>query len=186
MRYRPFFWEDIQVITKADIINQPYSGQYRERIYDISSSWNSHYWTWVRFEDEDFNEWCGEFRGSPRDVALSKKYNKVLVLTSDYLFQVDCDSGELTEYESLPQYQCLTVTPSGDFIIADYYGIEIIESTLKEKRTVESPIKMDTVKFHGWSNNKLLITCYEFLNWNNHVELALDGDTLEITIKDFT
>jgi hypothetical protein len=118
------FLEDKKVINKADIINQPYSGQYKERIYDISSSWNSLNWTWVKFEDEDFNEWCGEFRGSPRAVALSKKHNKVLVLTSDYLFHVDCDNGELIEYESQPQYQCLTVTPSGDFIIADYYSIE--------------------------------------------------------------
>ncbi|PGY04904.1 hypothetical protein [Bacillus sp. AFS031507] len=116
------------MITKAEIINQPFSGQYKERIYDItSSSWNSPNWTWVKFEDEDFNEWCGEFRGSPRDIAVSKKYKTVLVLTSDYLFQVDSDSGELTEYESQPQYQCLTVTPSGDFIIADYYSIEKIE-----------------------------------------------------------
>ncbi|MFJ5625602.1 hypothetical protein ACIQD3_23670 [Peribacillus loiseleuriae] len=172
------------MITKADIINEPYSGQYKERIYDITSSWNSLNWTWVKFEDIDFNEWCGEFRGSPRAVALSKKHNKVLVLTSDYLFQVDCVSGELTEYESQPQYQCLTITPSGDFIIADYYGIEIIKSTIKDKRPLESPIKMDTIKFHGWSNNKLLITCDEILNWSKHVELELDGDTLVITIKD--
>lgn len=180
--YKPFL-EDKKVITKAEIINQPYSGQFKERIYDISSPWNSPNWTWVKFEEEDYHEWCGEFRGSPRAVALSKKYNKVLVLTSDYLFQVDCYSGEITEYESEPQYQCLTVTPLGDFIIADYYGIEKIESTLNDKIPLESPIKMDTIKFHDWSNNKLLITCDEFLNWSNHVELELDGDTLEITVK---
>ncbi|MDR4946072.1 hypothetical protein [Neobacillus cucumis] len=172
------------MITKAEIINQPFSGQYKERIYDIKSSWNSPDWTWVKFEDEDFNEWCGEFRGSPRGVAVSTKYKTVLVLTSDYLFQVDCDSGELTEYESEPQYQCLTVTPSGDFVIADYYHIEKIESSLKDTKRVKSPIKMDTIMFHGWSKNKLLITCDEFLNWDNHLELELDGYTLEITLKD--
>ncbi|MEH7374072.1 MULTISPECIES: hypothetical protein [Neobacillus] len=174
------------MITKAEIINQPFSGQYKERIYDITSSWNSPNWTWVKFEDEDFNEWCGEFRGSPRDIAVSKKYKTVLVLTSDYLFQVDSDSGELTEYESQPQYQCLTVTPSGDFIIADYYSIEKIESSIKDTIPVKSPIKMDTIKFHGWSKNKLLITCDEFLNWDNQLELELDGDTLEIIIKEIT
>ncbi|MGM9988654.1 MAG: hypothetical protein ACI35O_15730 [Bacillaceae bacterium] len=171
------------MITKADIIDLPYSGQYRERIYDIASSWNSPNWTWVKFEDEYFNEWCGAFRGSPREIAISKKHDKVLVLTSDYLFEIDCNSEELTDYESQPQYQCITVTPSGDFIIADYYAIEKIESTLKDKRLLESPIKMDIIKFNGWTNNKLLITCDEFLNWSNHVELELDGDTLEITIK---
>ncbi|MEW9052510.1 MAG: hypothetical protein AB2392_15220 [Neobacillus sp.] len=172
------------MIAKAEIINQPFSGQYEERIYDIKSSWNSPNWTWVKFEDEDFNEWCGEFRGSPWGIAVSTKHKTVLVLTSDYLFQVDCDSGELTEYVSEPQYQCLTVTPSGDFLIADYYDIEKIESSIKYTKPVESPIKMDTIMFHDWSKNKLIITCDEFLNWDNHLELELDGDTLEITVKD--
>lgn len=88
------------------------------------------------------------------------------------------------EYEPKPSYQCLTVTPAGDFIVADYYCIEIIESTLKDKIQVESPIKMDSIKLHGWSKNMLLISCNEFLNWNNYVELELDSETLEITIKD--
>ncbi|SER97520.1 hypothetical protein [Psychrobacillus sp. OK032] len=172
------------MITKAEIINQPYSGQYKEIIYDVSDSLNSQSWTWVKFEDGDFNEWCGEFRGFPRAVALSKKFNIVLVLTSDYLFQIDCQSGELTKYETQPQYQSLTVTPSGVFIIADHYHIEKIESTINDKKPLESPIQMDTINFSGWSNNRLSITCDEFLNWDNHVELELDGDTLEITMKD--
>ncbi|WP_335871883.1 hypothetical protein [Bacillus sp. 2205SS5-2] len=171
------------MITKAEIIAQPYSGEYKERIYDISSPWNSQDWTWIKFTNDDFTDWCGNFRGFPRDVALSKKYNFILVLTSDYLFKIDCHDGELAEYESDPRYQTLTVTPSGDFIIANYYDIQIIKSTLENKIPVESPIKMDTIKFHGWSNNKLSITCDEFLNWDNNVELELDGDTFELTVK---
>lgn len=172
------------MITGVEIINQPNSGQYKERIYDISSPWNSQHWTWVKFENEDFNGWCGEFRGFPRAVELSKKYKIVLVLTSDYLFKIDCHSGELTEYEPQPQYQSLTVTPSGDFIIADYYNIEIIKATLEDKMSVYSPIKMDNIKFDGWSNNTLSISCHEFLNWENHVMLELDGETFKITTKD--
>jgi len=42
---------------------------------------------------------------------------------------------------------------------------------------------MDSIKFQGWNNNKLLITCDEFLNWEHHLELELDGDTLEFTIR---
>lgn len=176
-----------ELITKAEIINQPYSGQYKERIYDVTNPWNSQSWTWVKFENEDFNEWCGEFRGLPRAVALSKKYNNVLVLTSDYLFQMDCLSGEIIEYESNHLYQSLTVTSSGEFIIADYYSIEKIESNLKNKVLLESPLEMmDMIKFNGWSNNKLSITCKEVVNWDNNFVLELDGDTLEITLKDFT
>ena len=48
---------------------------------------------------------------------------------------------------------------------------------------MESPIKMDMIKFEMWSDNELSITCDEFLNWDNHVELELDSETLEITIK---
>lgn len=78
------------MIIKAEVINQPYSGEYNERIYDISSPWNSQSWAWIKFTNEDLTEWCGNFRGFPRDVAVSKKYNSVLVLTSDYLFKLDC------------------------------------------------------------------------------------------------
>jgi hypothetical protein len=171
------------MIIKAEVMTQPYSGEYTEKVYDISSPWNSHHWTWIKFTNDDLTEWCGNFRGFPREVAVSEEYNCVLVLTSDYLFKLDCLSGELTEYESQPQYQSLTVSPSGDFIIADYYDIEVIKSTLDDKIQVDSPIKMDMINFHGWSNNKLSITCDEFLNWN-HVELELDGETFEVTVKD--
>lgn len=141
-----------------------------------------YHWTWVKFTEEAMNEWCGQFRGSKRAVALSKKYNKILVLTSDYLFLIDCKNGELIDYESQPQYQSLTVTPSGDFLIADDYNIEKIGTTLRDKTLIKSPIQMDTIEFKGWSNNKLLITCDEFLNWDHHVQLELDGETFEITL----
>jgi hypothetical protein len=48
---------------------------------------------------------------------------------------------------------------------------------------VESPIKMDMIKFGKWANNKLSIICVEFLNWDNHVELELDSETLKIIMK---
>lgn len=84
------------MIIKADIITQPSSGQYKERIYDIPSTWNSHDWTWVKFLNED---------------------------------------------------------------------------------------NMDSIKFICWANNKLLITCDEFLNCSNHMGLELDDKTFELTIK---
>lgn len=177
------FIKEDEMILNAEIINQPYSGQYKERVYDIPNSWNSQNWTWIRFSDEDFYEWCGEFRGSPINVALSRKYNQVLVLTSDYLYQIDCTNGNIIEYESQPQYRNLTVTPLGYFIVSDCYDIYLIESTLDNKTHLSSPVMMDMIEFNGWYNNKLLITCDEFMNWDNHAELELDGETLEITIK---
>lgn len=171
-----------KVIIEAEIIDQPYSGQYEERIYDIPSPWNSQNWTWVKFSNDDFTEWCSEFRGLPINVAISKKYNQALILTSDYLYQLDCLSMELMEYKSHPQYKDLTVTPFGDFLVADYYSICIMESSLEDKE-LESPIKMDMIKFGQWADNKLSITCDEFLNWDNHVELELDSEAMKITVK---
>lgn len=60
------------MIIDVNIVNQPLSGEYEEWIYDISSQWNSQKWTWIKFTNDDFYEWCGEFRGEARGVALSK------------------------------------------------------------------------------------------------------------------
>ncbi|KAB2328336.1 hypothetical protein F7731_25610 [Cytobacillus depressus] len=100
------------MIVKAEIINQPYSGEYIERVYDISSPWNSQSWSWIKFTNENSTEWYGNFRGFPKGVAVSSKYDAVLVLTSDYLFRLNANNGELIEYEDQPQYQHITVSPS--------------------------------------------------------------------------
>lgn len=171
------------MISNAKITKQPTSGDYEERIYDISSNWNSQQWTWIKFINNDSYQWIGEFRGYPIDVALSTKYNCVLILTSDYLFQLDCSTYEIIDYEEQPQYKNLTVAPSGDFIVADYYHIELIKGILSEREELQSPIEMDMINFGEWNNNKLKITCEEFLNWSNTVKLELDGDSFEITMK---
>jgi hypothetical protein len=172
------------MIFKAEIKAAPLSGEYKERIYDILSPWNSQDWTWIKFENEDFTQWFGHFRGSPRAVSVSQKHNKVLILTSDYLFLLDRLNGEMIEYEFQPQYQSLTVSPLGDFIIADYYNIEIIESSLTNKQLIESPIQMDFITFQGWHKNMLLITCEEFLNsLDKQLELELDVETMILSLK---
>lgn len=174
------------MITKAEIIEQPYSGQFKERVYDISNKSNSQDWTWIKFEDENTNEWCGQFRGAQRAVALSKKHNQILVATSDYLFQIDCVSSEVTEYESIDEtqkiYQDLTVTPTGDFIIADYYNIEKTGATIKDRQLLVSPIKMDMIKFNDWSENILSISCEDLGIVDSKVELELDANSFKINI----
>lgn len=171
------------MIVDAELICQPYAGEYREIIYDIPSPWNSPNWTWVKFINEDYTEWCGEFRGLPRKIAISKKYNITLILTSDYLYQIDCDSTELLDYESQPQYKNLTVMPSGEFLLSDDYSIELIMSSLNDKELIKSPLDMDNIEFGIWHDNILIILCDEFMNLDNHVELAFNSETMEIVIK---
>jgi len=169
------------MIHKAEIISQPYSGEYKEKIYDISSVWNSQEWTWVKFNSDESEEWCGNFRGKPKNVAISPKHNLILVLTSEYLFELDCITGELREFDDQTEYQCLTLSPSGDFIIADFNDLYLIKTTLLDRIPIHSPIDMYGIKFKGWNSGKLLIEC-EDLATDKKEKLELNGETLKIVL----
>lgn len=171
------------MIIEAETINQPYSGQYTERIYNNESAWNSQSWTFIKFTNDDYSEWCGQFRGFPKRVAISTLKKIVLVLTSDYLFQLDIVTGNLTDLEDQPQYQNLTVAPNGDLIIADYYNFEKITTTINKKEKIVSPIEMDLIKFKEWNSSKLEFTCDEFLNWDKHLIMTYNSQTNKIEIK---
>ena len=176
-----------RLITKVEIIEQPYSGEFKEVIYDIPNKFHSQDWAWIKFEDENWNEWCRQFRGAPIAAVLSEKYKQVLVLTSDYLVQINCINGKLTQFEAIYEsqriYQDLTVTPSGEFIIADYYDIEVIGNTLSNRKLLDKPMAMDMIKFNGWSNDILSIVCDELGTTRNKVALQLDASTFEISFK---
>ena len=174
------------MITYADIINQPFSGQFTERIYDNQSAWNSQSWTWIKFTNEDFTEWCGQFRGYPRQVAISAIQNLVLVLTSDYLYQLDRKTGDVLQLKDQPQYHNLSATPNGHFILADYYNFEKMTDNIKITVQIDSPISMDIVTFKNWNDNKLEFTCDEFLNWDRHLTMEYDCETDKINFKNET
>src|SRR5690606_41270736 len=99
------------MIIKVEIISQPYSGEFKERIYDIKSPWNSQNWSFIKFTEDDYSEWCGQFRGFPQNAQISLKNKIILVLTSDYLFQLDSKTANIIEYEDQPEYRSLTLTP---------------------------------------------------------------------------
>ena len=96
---------------KTEIINQPYSGEFKERIYDIDSHWNSQSWTWIKFTDENMIEIVGQFRGFPKNVKYSKNRNEIIVLTSDYVYRLNASDLNIIESESRPEYQDVEVSP---------------------------------------------------------------------------
>lgn len=89
------------MICDLSHIEQPYSGEYEEKIYDINSSWNSGDWSWILFEKEDGHCFCGEFRGKYRGAVLSEKLAVIIVLTSDYLFILDLGTAKLLDYKNI-------------------------------------------------------------------------------------
>ncbi len=105
-----------------------------------------------------------------------------LILTSDYLYQLDRETGNLIDLEDQPQYQNLTVSPNGDFILADYYNFEKVTTSIKNKEPIESPIQMDIIEFKKWDNSKLEFTCDEFLNWDRHLTMNFNSTTNKIEI----
>lgn len=167
------------MICGAEYIEQPYSGEYDEKIYDIKSPWNSSDWTWIKFSEED-KVWCGEFRGKYRGVSSSKKLGIVVVLTSDYMYMLDICTAELIEYYSQPQYVEMTTSPLEDIFITDGYGIEMFtNSKIEDLETIIIPVHPDNLKFVEWMGNILKITCYEFLIWGKEIELYLDSLSME-------
>lgn len=153
------------MIIRVEIIEQPFSGEYEEIIYDVESCWNSSFWTYIKFINKDSKEWCGVFRGRSGQVSISMKHNIILILTSDYLFQLDIHFGKLMIYDDHRNYyQGLTVSPLQDFIICDYSSIYKIKGNIYERTELEFPMSIslvDYVKLKKWESNILEFTCEE-------------------------
>lgn len=171
------------MILNAEIISQPISGQFKERIYDFDSEWKSSTWTWVKFTDENQDEWCGNFRGRPKGVGVSAKNNIILVLTSDCLYSLDNETANVIEYFENYSYNQLTTTPNGDFLISDSYNIFKVTNSIEREEKIKSPISMDSIKFKGWQGTKLAFQCDEFMAWDNHYIMEYDSETDKIIIK---
>lgn len=170
------------MIIEGQIINRRYSGEYEERIYDNNSPWNSQGWTYIKFTNDDYSECCGVFRGFPKAVSISSIKNIILVLTSDYLYQLSINGDQL-DLEEQSQYRNLTVTPLGDFILADYYYVIRIINSIQHQEKISSPIEMDNIRFKTWNGPILEFTCDEFCNWNRHLNMIYNSETNKIEIK---
>jgi len=111
------------------------------------------------------------------------KTNETIVLTSDYIFRLDNETGNVKELDNHPQYHNLTTSPNGTFIFADYYRIEKMISSLKDTKTIQSPIEMDMIEFKDWKGDVLEFTCDEFTNWDRHLVMELNVNDWKIRIK---
>ena len=174
------------MIKKVEITSMPASGEYDEVVYDIQNSWNSQYYAWIKFQDDEYNEWYGSFRGRGLGVGISFKYKSVIVLTSDYFFELDYETGNLKSYIDSDNYNQLTVTPQGDFLASDCYRIEKFINLDSDWKLISTPLEMDMVKFLEWNGNDLSISFDEFLNWDNHCIMIYNSLTEECSIKNCT
>lgn len=136
----------------------------------------------VEIFDENFKEWCGEFRGEYKGHGISEKYDAIYVLTSDYLYILNRRNGQLYRFNDQPEYKELTVSPNGDCIVASYYDIYVLDKEGQEMISVDSPIPLDVINFSEWQGNNLMIHADEFTNWDNHALMQLDCNTWRLEI----
>ncbi|MBR1737686.1 MAG: hypothetical protein IJ736_11835, partial [Firmicutes bacterium] len=159
------------MICKAEHIERPYSGEYRERIYDIESCWNSSFWCWVKFYEEDDEVWCGNFRGDYRGSAISDKLGIVVVLTSDYMFILDKKTGDIIEYSS-DYYSDIIRTPFDDLILIDDRCIYIFtDEKISGIRDIELPFWADDLSFVGIDDDILKLCCYRDYEFEKNTEV---------------
>ena len=166
---------------KAEIINQPYSGEFEERIYDVESVWNSQSWTWIKFINESGIEKVGQFRGFPKDVKVSKQKNEIVVLTSDCIFRLDSHELNIIESKKQVDYGNLEVSPKGTFILSEYGEIYKVKKSLSEMQIIESPFELDWIEFKKWNGDILEFECSELANYERTEIMELN--TVDWTIK---
>lgn len=87
------------MIISGEQIEIPKSGEYKEIVFDIDSVWNTSHWTWIRFEEDSGEFWCGEFRGKFLACCISKKYFLAVILTTSYIYFLDVNEGKIIDYD---------------------------------------------------------------------------------------
>lgn len=165
------------MIVSARHIELPASGDYEERIFDPEIQWKSSSWTYIKFTVIDGTQWCGVFRGKYHQVAISSTLNEGVVLTSDYIWKLNLRDGAVIESQRNSLFSQLTVSPSGEFILADFNSICFLGKSIKDKILLDSRPPMDMISFKGWEQGLLNIECI-FLEYDyERICLILDPNT---------
>ena len=173
------------MIIGAEIITQPYSGEYREFLYDIPHiTWKSGYWGWVKFINQDYSEWCGEFRGVILGVEMSERFNSVLILTTDYLYMTDKQSGEVIDVHEDHEYTQITTSPSEEYVLASSDEIVVIKDSIKSSTNIELPFGICSIKFLRWHDYQLIMTVEDYLQTGSFLKASLDSKIYKMELCD--
>ena len=172
------------MILSAQIMPQPVSGKYPEQIFEGPLSTQG--WTWVKFEDEYYNEFYGQFHGTPNCVALSIKNAACYVLTDAFLYEIDCNN--LSNYQVRDFWECncklqnVTFLPNGTPLFSDDYELFTINKSFDDKFEIKNPVHVDYIKFDYWEDNLLYINAKTFEDMQP-IQLILDANTMRITVN---
>lgn len=162
------------MLITAQLIELPISGTYPEKIYDAPFSTEN--WTWVKFEDESYDAFYGQFRGNPRTVILSTENLFCYVLTDTFLYEVNRENPsdfQVRDFidDTFRTIRNVTLSPNGKLILSDYYTIFTINSPICQLSglledaliEIENPFNLDDIEFNEWQGNLLHINAQTFI-----------------------
>lgn len=181
------------MLQSAIFTDMPISGTYPEQIFAATQS--SDIWSWVRFEDEDFNISYGQFQGEAKAVAISSHSDYCYVLTSDFLYEIQrSDPSTFTVQDPWDNHYLIkniTFSPKGQLIFSDYYDVFTIEQTNKPLPTdletisikIENNIENGYLQFNQWEGHLLSIQVEPPYGTDYFIEIILDSRTMTLTKK---
>lgn len=181
------------MLQSAEFADMPISGTYPEQIFMATQS--SDVWSWVRFEDEDFNISYGQFQGEAKAIAISSLSDYCYVLTSNYLYEFQRNDPSVFTVQDLWDNDYLikniTFSPQGQLIFSDYFDIFTIEHANKSLPTdlkaisieIENNIEQGYLQFNQWEGFLLSIQVEPPYGTDYFIEIILDSRTMTLTKK---
>ena len=160
------------MLLTAQITEPPISGTYPEKIYDAPFSTED--WAWVKFEDENYEAFYGQFRGKPRMVAISTENQFCYVLTDTFLYELNRENPsnfQVRDFDdTFRTIRNVTLSPDGKLILSDYYTIFTLDSPICHLPgqlvdafvEIENPFNVDYIEFNAWKDHLLYISAQTY------------------------
>jgi hypothetical protein len=145
--------------VQADLVYQPTSGKYREKIFDIpKQDFTIRAWSWVLFTKSDGTEWVGSFHGGQGNKRFTAVFNDlpiVFIVSDGQGYIVNAETEELlqcTEEDTIREAISTSDTPL--VIYANIWKIFTVDKSRVVKE-LEVPFKFYFVWFKKVSGNIL-------------------------------
>lgn len=152
----------------AGLTYQPESGAFEEVHFEQPTVWNSQVFSWVKFEDQEYQDWFGSFRGEPLGhLAISELTGNVMIPTEDGTYLVNINSRQLLKFYGVEhQIRSVLTAPNGRTFILASHGE--LYRTNEEHELVHIPcqLNMDFIKLKSISGNNVEFEFEEIGIWS--------------------